>query len=205
MRRFTCFAFLVALVALPFCMAQVTTPSVQPVALGSPRVLWEELGTITATQAYPAVGDRDYTTVDALADTKVIEWDLDNWARKAMLTFQTTTDADATVVTILGFADSKSISTAGARTLDDNAIYCGTLTLTGGKQIAANPASAPTNVYVDTIVSSEDGFYAFVVTDSGNDRRCVAEFQTKGLKRLVFIATTLQGSSTLYADGRFWQ
>ena len=61
------------------------------------------------------------------------------------------------------------------------------------------------NVYVDTIVSAEDGFLSFSISDTGNDRRCVAEFQTKGLKRLVGIATTLQGSSTLYAEGRLWQ
>lgn len=200
MRYFLAILTFVALISLPLCMAQITTPSVQPVALGSPRSLWTELGTITASNAYPGVSARDYTSVAALPDANTVEWDLDNWARKGMLTFQTTADADATVVSILGFADSKSVSTAGARTLDDNAIYCGTLTLTGGKQVAAH-----SNVYADTIVSSEDGFLSFTVTDSGNDRRCVAEFQTKGLKRLVFIATTLQGSSTLYADGRLWQ
>jgi hypothetical protein len=200
MRRFIIILALVAIIALPLCMAQVTTPSVQPVSLGSPRVLWEELGTITGSQAYPGVSDRDYTTVATITDANSVTWDLDNWVRKAMLTFQTTADADATVVSIMGFADSKSVSTAGARTLDDNAIYLGTLTLTGGKQVAAH-----SNVYVDTIVSSEDGLCPMTVWDSGNDRRCVVELNTKGLKRLVFIATTLQGSSTLYIDGRAWQ
>jgi len=199
MRRFMFIALCLAL-ALPFCMAQITTPSVQPVSLGSPRSLWTELGTITASNAYPAVANRDYTTVDALPDPNVIEWDVDNWGRKAMLTFQTTANADATVVSILGFAGDKSISTAGARTLDDDAIYLGTLTLTGGQQTGKH-----SNVYVDTIASSEDGLCSFSVSDSGNDRRCVAEFGTKGIKRIVFIATTLQGSSTLYVEGRLWQ
>ena len=199
MRRFMLIALCLAL-ALPFCMAQITTPSVQPVSLGSSRSLWTELGTITATQAYPAVGDRDYTTVNALTDANVVEWDVENWGRKAMLTFQTTANADSHVFVILGFASDKSISTTGARTLDDDAIYCGTLTLTGGQQTGKH-----SNVYVDTIVSAEDGFLSFSISDTGNDRRCVAEFQTKGLKRLVGIATTLQGSSTLYAEGRLWQ
>jgi len=199
MRRFMFIAF-PAVLALLFCMGQITTPSVQPVSLGSPRSLWTELGTITATQAYPAVGDRDYTTVNALTDANVVEWDVENWGRKAMLTFQTTANADATVVSILGFAGDKSISTAGARTLDDDAIYLGTLTLTGGQQTGKH-----SNVYVDTIASSEDGLCSFSVSDSGNDRRCVAEFGTKGIKRIVFIATTLQGSSTLYVEGRLWQ
>jgi len=199
MRRFMLIALCLAL-ALPFCMAQITTPSVQPVSLASPRSNWTELGTITSSQAYPAVGDRDYTTVDALADANVIEWDVENWGRKAMLTFQTTANADATVVSILGFAGDKSVSTAGSRTLDDDAIYLGTLTLTGGQQTGKH-----TNVYVDTIASSEDGLCSFSVSDSGNDRRCVAEFGTKGMKRIVFVATTLQGSSTLYVEGRLWQ
>jgi len=199
MRRFMFIALCLAL-ALPFCMAQITTPSVQPVSLASPRSLWTELGTITSSQAYPAVGDRDYTTVDALADANVIEWDVDNWGRKAMLSFQTTANADASVIVLLGFAGDKSISTAGARTLDDDAIYLGTLTLTGGQQTGKH-----TNVYVDTIVSSEDGLCSFSVSDSANDRRCVAEFGTKGIKRIVGIATTLQGSSTLYVEGRLWQ
>ena len=199
MRRFIIISFCVT-AALLLCTGQITTPSVQPVALGSPRSLWTELGTITSSQAYPGVTNRDYTTVDALPDPNVIEWDVDNWGRKAMLTFQTTSNADASVIVLLGFASDKSVSTAGARTLDDDAIYCGTLTLTGGQQTGKH-----SNVYVDTIDSAEDGFLSFSVSDSGNDRRCVAEFNTKGLKRLVGIATTLQGSSTLYVEGRLWQ
>jgi len=199
MKRFIIISFCVT-AALLLCTGQITTPSVQPVSLASPRSLWTELGTITSSQAYPAVGDRDYTTVAAIADANQVEWNVDNWGRKAMLTFQTTANADATVVSILGFAGDKSISTAGARTLDDDAIYLGTLTLTGGQQTGKH-----SNVYVDTIASSEDGMCSFSVSDSGNDRRCVAEFGTKGMKRIVFVATTLQGSSTLYVEGRLWQ
>ena len=198
MRRFIIISFCVTAAVL-LCMGQVTTPSVQPVALASPRSLWTELGTITASQAYPGVGDRDYTTVTTI-DVNQVDWDVENWGRKAMLTFQTTANADATVVSILGFAGDKSVSTAGSRTLDDDAIYLGTLTLTGGQQTGKHA-----NVYVDTIVSSEDGLCSFSVSDSGNDRRCVAEFGTKGMKRIVFVATTLQGSSTLYVEGRLWQ
>jgi len=200
MRRFMFIALAVlAVLALPLCMAQMTTDRVQPVMLASPFARWTELGTITASNAYPAVADRDYTTVDALPDANNVEWEVNNYGRKAMVSFQTTSNADATVVSALGFADGYSRDTAGALILDD-AIYLGTLTLTGGQQTGKH-----SNVYVDTIASSEDGLYSFSVSDSGNDRRCVAEFQTKGLKLIVFIATTLQGSSTLYVEGRLWQ
>jgi hypothetical protein len=53
-------------------------------------------------------------------------------------------------------------------------------------------------------VTATSGVLDFSVLDSGNDRRAIVEFSTKGFKRFVLLATTLQGSSTLYAQGRLY-
>jgi hypothetical protein len=82
--------------------------------------------------------------------------------------------------------------------LSDQAVYCGTLALTGGQQVGPH-----SNVFVDTI-SATNGAISFSVSDSGTDRVAVAEFNTQGFKKFIFIATTLQGSSTLYVDARLF-
>lgn len=198
MKRFI-IAFILVAICLPFAMGQLTTPNVQPVMLSSPESRWTELGTLTASNSYPAVTDRDYTTVSALPDANTITWDLPNYARKVQLSFQTTANADADVVVIMGFASNKTYDTSNSLSLDDDALYCGQLTLTGGQQTGKH-----TNVYVDTIVPS-DGVFTFSALDSGNDRRCIVEFNAKGLGQLVMIATTLESATTLYAEGRIWQ
>ena len=197
MKRVLAIGFVCALL-LPLCLGQITSTSVQPVMLASPQARWTEIRTITASNVYPAVANRDYPTVTALPDANNVEWELDNWARKAMFSFQTTANADATVVEVWGFADNKSYDTSDGLTLDDDAVYCGALTLTGGQQTGKH-----SNVYVDTI-GATSGVLAFTVSDSGNDRRAIVECNTKGLKTLIFIATTLQGSSTLYVEGRLY-
>lgn len=186
-------------VALPLTAAALYQTDVIPVMLASPQHRWSELGTITASNSYPAVGDRDYTTVDALPDANVVEWDVPNWARKAMMSFETTANADSTTVVFLAFADSKQYTTADALTLDDDALYGGQLVLTGGQQVGSH-----SNVCVDTIVAT-DGVFTFAVYDSGNDRRCTVEFNTKGFKKITIIATSLHAASTLYVEGRFFQ
>lgn len=187
---------IVLLIALmPLGLAQVSTSTVMPVMLSAPQSRWAELGTITAVQAYPGVNDRDYTTVLALPDPNTFVWELDNVARKVQMSFQTTADGDSTTIILMGFADSKSLDLTGSASLDDDAVYLGTLELTGGKQIGKH-----SNVYVDTI-SATDGVCVFSELDSAADRRCVVEFTSK-YKVIVGIATTLQGSSTLYAEGR---
>jgi hypothetical protein len=198
MKRIT-LVLLLCLVVLPLCLGQLTTTRVQPVMLASPQSRWLELGTITASQAYPDVNDRDWTAVAALEGAKTIVWNLDNWARRAQLSFQTTADADSTTIAILGFADNKSYAPDGSLSLDDDAVFCGSLVLTGGTQMGKH-----TNVYADTAVAT-DGVLSFAVLDSATNRRCVVEVPTKGFKYLVFIATTLQGGSTLYAEGRLYQ
>lgn len=198
MKRKALFLTAVALGALiPLCLAQnIETTSVAPVMLATPFARWQELGTITGSQAYPGVGDRDYPTVSAITDANSFTWTLPNYARKVQMSFQTSADADSTTIVLMGFADAYSLDTTLGLTLNDDAVYLGQLVLTGGKQVGKH-----SNVYVDTIVGT-DGIAAFSVLDSAADRRCVVEFNTRGYKKIIGVATTLQASSTLYCEGR---
>lgn len=189
----------VLMILLPMAFGQVPTESVAPVILGSPSYRWVELGTITSEQAIPAVTAREYSEVLGLADAKVFIWNIENWGRKAMMSFQTTADADSTTVVLLGFADRLMVDQYGSLSLGDDAIYGGQLVLTGGTQTGSHG-----NVYADTIVAT-DGAFTFAVMDSGNNRRALVAFQTQGLKTIVGIATSLEASSTLYAYGRLFQ
>lgn len=189
----------IAFVMLPLCVAQITGTRVTPVMLSSPQSRWVEVGTITASQAYPAVGDRDYTTVAALDGTKTFVWNIDSVTRKVQMSFQTSADADSTTIALLGFADANSVALDETTSLTDDAVYLGQLVLTGGQQTGKH-----SNVYVDTIVGT-DGVASFSVLDSAANRRCIVEFQTKGYTWIVGIATTLQAGSTLYAEGRSFQ
>lgn len=191
------FLFILIGLALPLLFgqtAEVESNKPIPMILATPFARWEEIGTITSQQAYPAVGDRDYTTVAALADAKTFVWELPTYARKVQMSFQTTANADSTTIALMGFADKYSVNTANAL-VDDDAVYLGQLVLTGGQQTGKH-----SNVYVDTIVAT-DGVCAFAELDSATDRRCVVEFNSK-YKIIVGVATTLQASSTLYAEGR---
>ncbi len=187
--------FAAVLIGVSLCMAQVPSGQPQPTVRSSPTSRWQELGTITSAQTYPLVGDRNRTDVAALADAKTVVWDLDSNARNFMLRFQTTADNDSTTISMLGFAEAYKYNLYN-RQIDDDALFCASIVLTGGKQVASH-----SNFYVDTAVVT-DGVLTLIASDSGNDRICVVSGNTKGLKRLVFIATTLQTDSTLYVEGR---
>ena len=189
----------IMLILLSLAIAQVPTESVSPVILGSPSYRWVELGTITSEQAIPAVTAREYSEVVGLADAKVFVWNIENWGRKAMMSFQTTADADSTTIILLAFADPLMADQYGRTSLGDDAVYGGQLVLTGGTQTGSHA-----NVYVDTIVAT-DGVFGFSVSDSAANDRCIVSFQTQGFKTIVGIATSLQASSTLYAYGRLFQ
>lgn len=188
------YLLLLVMCVLPLCVA-VYSSRISSVMIAGPISPWRELGSITASQAIPEVTARTYTEVIALGDAKTFVWNLEDAARKLQMSFQTTADADATTIALLGFADDKSYDSDGAASVDDDAVYLGSLALTGGTQTGKH-----TNVYVDTIVATS-GVASFTVLDSTADRRCVVEFTSK-YKIIVGIATTLQASSTLYAEGR---
>ncbi len=167
----------------------------QPTSLATPEIPWTELGALTVQQAYPAVTARDYPTVIALVAANRVLWRIHNFATGFMLRFQTSADGNAQAVSLLGFAAAKALDASGAW-IDDRAMFLGSLILTGGLQTGAHA-----NVFVDTIAAT-DGLWGFSELDSGNDRVAAVKGDTKGIKEVVVIATTLVGGSTLYVEGR---
>jgi hypothetical protein len=174
---------------------------IQPMVLATPEVGWTEIDTITATQATLAVGARDGTSVDGLAATKTIVWDVPEVTSGWELRFQTTANADAHVVEVwVAAADSYDSTLAGSSQVDHYTLGA-ILTLTGGQQVGPH-----SNVFVDTIArtASTGILTGSEVVDSGADRIAIWRLDLRGYKRVVMIATTLQGSSTLYAEARWY-
>ena len=167
----------------------------KPTYTATPQIPWAELGTITSEQAYPAVNARDYATVAALAAANRVIWPIHNSATGFMLRFQTDADADSHTVQLMGFADAKMLNAAGA-VIDDHAMFLGQLVLTGGLQTGPH-----SNVFADTIVAT-DGIWSFSVLDSAADRIAVVKGDTKGVKVMVAVVSTLQAAATLYIEGR---
>jgi len=192
-------SLLIIFIALALlCIGAQVTSTITIVTLTNPFNRWTEVGTITGAQAYPGVADRDYTTVAACTDANTAVINVPNWAKFVMLSFQTTANADSTTLGLMGFASNKQVSTTGAVTLDDDGVYLGQLALTGGLQVASH-----SNVYVDTIVAT-DAIAVWDVLDSATDRRAIVNFNAKGFKTIYLFATTLQASSTLYVNVRFY-
>jgi hypothetical protein len=167
---------------------------ISPVVSVAPEVKWTPLGPITVQQAYPAVAARDYTTVNAIADANIIEWTVPNDATHFMLNFETTANSDSQVVSILVSASDKKSD----GTTTDDFLFGGSLTLTGGQQVARH-----TNVYCDTATAT-DGVLTLVVWDTGNDRVCVVTGNAKSFKRFRIVATTLAAKTELYANCRWY-
>jgi len=149
--------------------------------LATVQETWTTLGTITASQATLAVGGRDYATVDALATTKTVTFEPQIWANDMELRFQTTADADAHVV---------EMWIARGRT--DHYDLAAVLTLTGGKQVADGAY-----VFVDTITATETFSVPGTIIHSAADSIARYDVNLDGYSRVVFIATTLECSSTL--------
>ena len=155
---------------------------------------WEELGTITSSQAYPAVGSRTVADVEALAAAKTIIWTPPADASLWEFCFQTTADADSTTLVMLVAGGEYQ---RDGTTADDYA-YGSTFVLTGGKQVGSN-----SNVFVDTVAPT-DGVLTFTEYDSAADRICIVRGDGLSMGRVTFIATTLQGSSTCYVYGKYF-
>jgi len=167
--------------------------TIQPTYLTAPETQWEELGTLTEALSYPAVGDRDYTTVATLEeDVNVVSWDLPQDVVNLMLRFQTTNDASTATVTILVAASEKK----KASTLDDDFMFGASISLVGGKQVGSH-----SNVYMDTATVT-NGILTLTPYDSGNDRIVVVGGDALNLKRFRFITTAQEAATTVYIETR---
>ena len=169
--------------------------AIQPAFTTTPQSLWEELGPLTVQQAYPAVGNRDATAIDAVAEANMVGWDVPNDASGFMMMVETSADADAQVLEILVAAGD----TQRNGVTDDNYLYGGTLTLTGGTQTGSN-----SNVFCDTCTTT-DGVLSLTALDgAGNNRVAVVTGDTRGFKRFKFCTSTLAAKTEVYIFVRFW-
>ena len=169
---------------------------ISPGVDAGPTTRWTNLGNLTASQATPAVDARDYATILALTDAKTIKWDIPEFAQFAELRFETKADADAHVVELWVAADALMAD----GTTEDQFTLGAILTLTGGKQQATK-----SNYFVDTIaVTASNGVLIDgTVLDSATDRCAIYRVNMRGWRKGVFIATTFQASTTLYAHARW--
>jgi len=169
---------------------------ITPIGLVTPRSPWKQVGSITASNATLAVDARDYSTVIALASTNRAFWEVDEDASGCFIRFQTSTDADSHVVEVWV---SASDSYDDGSTEDSFMLGC-ILTLTGGTQSGPN-----SNVFCDTMaLTATTGVLSEgdVIDSGANERVAMYRCDLQGYKKVVFIATTLQGGKTLVPDVR---
>ena len=169
---------------------------IQPTVLATPMSLWENAGNLTATQATLAVNARDYSSVwTDLTDAKTIKVDIPNDVTGCEMRWQTDANADAHEVEMW--------IAAGATYYDgmteDSFMLGGIQALTGGQQVGPNA-----NVFVDTNVVTEYVINNGGVVDSAADRVAVYKVDLRGIKKLVFIATTFEAATTLRLDIRWY-
>ena len=168
-----------------------------PTIAGGPTQPWENIGNLTATQATPAVGARDWATMVALTDAKTIQWDVPELSEYVEFRFETKADADAHVVEMWVAVNQYMMDGE----TEDQFTLGAILTLTGGKQQATQ-----TNFFIDTIaVTASNGVLISddEVLDSATDRIAIYRVNLKGYRKLIMIATTFEASTTLYAHARW--
>ena len=166
--------------------------------LVTPMVPWTQVGSITASQASLEVGARDYSSVVGLGTTKRAFWETPADASGCFMRFQTSTDADAHVVEVYVAANAAYAD----NTTEDSFMLGCILTLTGGTQVGPN-----SNVFCDTMVKTATTgvLCEGTVIDSGaNERVALYRCDLQGYKKVVFIATTLEGGKTLIPDVRWY-
>ena len=160
-----------------------------------PGVPWENMGNLTASLTAPIVTARDYSEVwTDIADANSIKWTAPPEAETLELRFSTDADGDSTTVNIYvctGATDRDGV--------EENFTLGSTLVLTGGTQTGNH-----SNVFVDTITETEYALVGSTIAGSAGNTMCIWRTPTFGYKKFVIVATNLQGSTTLYADARWY-
>ena len=164
---------------------------------GGPTTRWTSLGNLTAGETTPGVAARDWTNMLTIPDANSIVWNIPELAPLSEVRFECSADANAYVVEAWVVADQYMSD----GTTEDQFTLGAILTLTGGKQQAT-----VSNFFVDTIaVTAANGVLIDddSVLDSATDRVAIWRINWKGWRRVVFIATTFDADSTLYAHARW--
>lgn len=170
---------------------------ITPTYNANPNSLWKPLGTITSSQSALGVTARDYSTVDDLAATKKVEWDIPENAANIELRFQTGADSDDHIINI--YMARGEYYTDGST--EDSYTLTTILTLEGGTQTGPN-----SNVFCDTVTETQDYGGLGEIVDAATGDRIGRYIFTKlrGYTKMVIIATTLKASETIYVDGAWF-
>jgi len=168
---------------------------IQPTFTTTPGAIWESLGTITENNGSPAVAVRDYSTLIALNDANCAVWTAPEDVSTLELRFQTTADADSTTVELWLARGSYYVDGS----TEDSFTLATSLVLTGGTQVGPN-----SNVFVDTIANTDTWISSGAVADSAANRICHYVISLHGYKKVVFVTSALEASSTLYIDGAWY-
>ena len=200
MKKIVFFVLAICVVAVPFLLGAsgaINQSRSSPAYGSSPASPWIHVGTLTNDVNYPAVNERSCATQDP--NTNLVIWKIPEWATRGMVKFETAAEADSHVIYMMASAGlSGKQYTSTLRQETDDYAYAGKVTLTGGTQVGHG------NVYVDTIVVNETGVLGDILTyDSGKNRICTMEFDTKGFKQLAFVQTT-DGAAPLKIMARWW-
>ena len=173
---------------------------IQPTSRANLVVPWENLGSITVAQATLAVNGRDYSTVGDLANTKVVDVNLPADGATWEFRFRTDDNADADVIEM--WVCPFSAMRDGTEEVFTHGL---TADLTGGTGDAYDTSAGTYGAahFVDTISVSDQGcLTSYEIANSGGNDQALLRVRLRGWNKLTFIATTLQGSTTLYVDGR---
>ena len=204
MRRALPYLFVTVLaVSVVLALGNSMSHVINYTAKSNPIVPWKNLGSITVAEATQAVDARDYSTVGDLANTKVVDVNLPTDGATWEFRFRTDADADAHVIEMWVCPDD--YMTNGTEEVFTHGL---TASLTGGTGDAYGAAGSSygDSHFVQEILITDEGVLENVasVVNSGAtaDDQAILRVRLRGWNKLTFIATTLEGSTTLYVDGR---
>jgi len=177
---------------------KIGTP-IKPVEITTPMCQWENIGSITSSQATLAVSARDYTSVwQTLDSAKKAAWEVSNDVSGCFFRFHTDSHEDAHTVEMWVAAHENYKDDSDTK---DHFMLGAELSLVGGQQVGPN-----SNVFVEQITKTANtGILAegdTLDSGAGLDRVAIYRLDLQGWKRVVFIATTLEAGTTLYCDAR---
>ena len=162
------------------CYGFFKTPT-SPSELATIQDTWQSAGTITVANAALGVDGRSASDVAAIATANKVLYTMSPWGNALEVRFQTKADGDSHIV-------NHYVSRGGS----DHYDLATVLTLTGGKQEADG-----SYFFVDTITATETFTKSGIIVHSAADGIARYVVDACGYSNHLFIATTLQGATTL--------
>jgi len=154
---------------------------------------------LSGCNAEPAVGDRTYAELDALADTDCAIWEVPMGAQFGQFRFQIDEDAKTATVQAWTAASRYDPGTGSDRDEMDDFTLGWSFAPVGGQQTGPN-----SNVWCDTLVTTSYWPAVGVTSDSGNNRIARYDVDLRGVKYVAWLRTDADASLTVYVDARIY-